>query len=410
MTKQFTLQETTAGLSRMLFAFRSPRSAPVRSFLFTLILLVPLCLFLARPSAAQAGPMDGYISLFNQRAAEAEGYEIWGNSWLPPAGMWGIQYKWNMISSDSRYDENGKKGPILKPIDIFGGSLNLNVQGSAQGHTFTFLCGLGKRWAAGMDFLVGYYDLDFDVEYTAPTSFTAQAASAVISELFGTEPFTESLEGLWQTIELLGHPRPVLIGNDQTLKLGDISLVVGCNYYRTKHFSFLGALKVSFPTGYLADPNKSLIFALGPDVDVGVGSFGFELGHMIDIRLPKPLDWIIIATEVFYSFYTEHTRESPTVFTAPNEDVLALLSLTGTDVGPYFPDLSNMEPEYGYIPGSKVRGTFQVLPTLFGLIPLAFGIQANYTNASIIQTNTPEFVTYVDAIGLVADSWSVEAW
>jgi hypothetical protein len=141
-----------------------------------------------------------------------------------------------------------------------------------------------------------------------------------------------------------------------------------------------------------------------------VGSFGFEFGHLLDIRLPEPLDWIIIATEVFYSFYTEHQRESPTVFTPPNEEVLALLRLTGTDVGPYFPDLSQMEPEYGYIPGAKVRGTFQILPTLFGLIPINLGVQAGYTNASQILTDTPEFKTYVDAIGLVADGWSVEAF
>ncbi len=377
-----------------------------------LLLFLPAFLVLlvtARPVRG-IGFMDDYIALFDQRVAEAEGYDLWGNTFLPPAGMWGIQYKWNTVRSDSRYDENGKKGPILKPVDIFGGSLDLNPRGSAQAHNFSFICGLGKGWAFALEVPTGYYHLELDVEYDPPTSFTAQAASFVISELFGTEPFTESVEGLWQTIELLGHPRPVLESTDKSVKLGDISLAVGCNYYRTKHFSFLGAVKFSFPTGHLADPDASLIFALGPDIDVGVGSFGIELGHLLDIRLPEPLDWIIIATEVFYSFYTEHKRESPTVFTPPNEDVLALLSLTGTDVGPYFPDLSRMEPEYGYIPGAKVRGTFQILPTLFGLIPLSLGVQANYTNASQIITDTPEFKTYVDAIGLVADSWSVEAW
>jgi len=379
-----------------------------------IVLVVTLGSFLAllipAPQVRAANPLEDYISLFDQRAAEARGYDLWGNTFLPPAGMWGVQYKWNTVKSDSRYDENGKKGPILKPLDIFGGSLDLNPRGTAQAHNFSIICGLGKGWAVAMEIPTGFYHLEFDVEYDPPTSFTARAASVVISELFGTPPFTESLEGLWQTIELLGHPRPVLDVTDQSLKLGDVSLAVGCNYYRTKYFSFLGAVKVSFPTGHVADPNASLIFALGPDIDVGVGSFGFEFGHLLDIRFPKPLDWIIIATEVFYSFYTEHKRESPTVFTPPNEDVLALLRLTGTDVGPYFPDLSKMEREYGYIPGAKVRGTFQVLPTLFGLIPLNLGVQANYTNASQILTSTPEFKTYVDAVGLVADGWSVEAF
>jgi len=391
-------------------AGRRSRSSLQRRFLRTILALAAVTGFLLLSSASRAGPMDDYIALFDQRAAEAEGYEIWGNTFLPPAGMWGVQFKWNTVRSDSRYDENGEKGPILKPIDIFGGVLDLNPRGKAQGYSFTLLCGLGKGWAVALEVPTGYYDLEFDVLYDPPTSATAQAAAAVISALFGTDPFTESLEGLWQTIELLGHPRPVLVSNDLSLKLGDISLAVGCNYYRSRHFSFLGAMKFSFPTGHLADPNASLIFALGPDVDVGVGSFGFELGHMIDIRLPKPLDWIILATEVFYSFYTEHQRESPTVFTPPNQEVITLLSITGTDVGPYFPDLSNMEPEYGYIPGSKVRGSFQILPTLFGLIPLNLGIQANYTNASQILTSTPEFKQYVDAVGLVADGWSVEAF
>ena len=377
--------------------------------------------FLLPATRVEAGLWDDYNALLDQRAAEAEGYEIWGNTFLPPAGMWGFQYKYNIIKSDSRYDENGKKGPILAPVDILGGELDLNPRGSAVAHKFAFLCGLGKGWAFAIECQMGTYDLEFDVDYRPPTTDEAKIAAFAINDLlpfFGlippdqvpTEKFTESLEGLWQTIELLGHPRPVLVQEDKGLKMGDLSLAVGCNYYRTKHISLLGAVKFSFPTGHTADPNSALTFALGPDLDVGVGSYGFEFGHLVDFRLPEPLDWIMFATEVYYSFYTKHKRKSPTVFTKPNENIITILDWAGTDVGPYFPDLSRMESEYEYLPGSKVRGVFQILPTLFGILPLSFGIQANYTNGSEITTNTPEFVQYINAIGLLADSWSVEGW
>jgi hypothetical protein len=384
-------------------------SAPrVEGLLAALVLAAALVV--ASPGFSTAGAWDEYSELLDRRAAEAEGYNIWGNTFLPPAGMWTFQYKYNMVDADSRYDAKGNKGPILAPLNIFGGSLDFNPTGSAQAHKLTFLCGLGKQWAFAIDMQMGTLDLNFDVQYDTPQSLTAKLAAAIISGLFGTQPFNQSLEGLWETIELLGHPRPVLEMKDQSLKLGDLGVAVGCNYLRNDRFSLLGAFKVTFPTGHIAEPNSALIFALGPDIDVGVGSYGFELGHLADYRFPKPLDWIIIASELYYDFYTEQSRESPTVFTKPNPEVVSLLKLAGTDVGPYFPDLSNMEPEYHYLPGSKVRGVLQVLPTLFGILPLSLGVQANYTNASVITTSTPEFNQYVDAVGLVADSWSVEGW
>ncbi len=410
----------------MLTSFNTPSRIQLRndlgcrcSPLLLLFFLLPTLLLLPC-NQAEAGLWADYNALIDKRIAQAEGLDLWGNTFLPPAGMWGLQYKYNMLSSDSRYDAEGKKGPILAPIEILGGELDLNPRGSAVAHKLMFLCGLGKGWAFGLEMQAGTYDLEFDVKYDPPTGFDAQAAAFVINDVLPalgiippdrapTEKFTESLEGLWQTIEILGHPRPVL-EQEKELRVGDLALAVGYNYYRSKHISLLGAVKFAFPTGHIADPDSSLIFALGPDIDVGVGSYGFEFGHLADFRLPEPLDWIILATEVYYSFYTKHKRKSPTVFTRPVQEVIDILDLVGTDIGPYFPDLSQMESEYEYLPGAKVRGVFQILPTLFGILPLSFGIQANYTNGSEITTNTPEFVQYIDAIGLIADSWAVEGW
>ena len=386
---------------------RPPRRS--RGAWITILILPGILLGQGIPS--EAGLWQDYKSLFDRRTEQAREWDIWGNTFLPPAGMWMAQYKFNTIRANTRFGEDGKEGPILAPLEVLGGKLDFGPSGSAQAHKLAVILGLGKRWGVGVEMQVGTFDLQFDVNYDPPTDpLIDLAARTLISRRYGIEPFTESLEGLWQTIELLGHPRPVLEQKDNGLKVGDVSFAVGYNYLRTKHFSCLAALKFSFPTGHIADENAGLVFALGPDIDVGVGSFGFELGHLMDYRPPKPFDWIIFMTEVYYSFYADHTRKSPTVFTKPNEEVLALLNLFGTDLGPYFPDLSQMEPEYTYRPGSKVRGVFQVAPTLFGLIPLTFGVSGTYTNASEITTSTPAFVEYIDAIGLLADSWLVDSW
>jgi hypothetical protein len=368
-----------------------------------------------------AGLWQGYKTLYERRVEEAREYDIWGNTWLPPAGMWALQYKFNTVRANTRYDADGNEGSILEPIDILGGTLDFNPKGSAKAHKFAFLCGLGKRLAFGMECQVGTLDLEFDVNYVPPDidAMAFPGAQAILEGIlrrnFNIEPFTQSLEGLWQTIELLGHPRPVLEQEDDGLKVGDLSVAFGWNYFRAKNLSFMAAFKVSFPTGHIADSNEALVYALGPDLDVGVGSYGFEFGHLLDFRLPKPLDWIVVMTEVFYSFYTEHSRESPTVFTEPDQDLLDLINAIGAltggvDLGPFFPDLSRMEAEYDYLPGSKVRGVLQIAPNLFGILPLSLGIQGTYTNASEITTSTPEFVQYIDAIGLLADSWLIDSW
>ena len=380
-----------------------------RSFLVSCCAFLLSAFLLSSSHTALAGLWTDYKGLYDRRVEEFKGYDIWGNTFLPPAGMWFFQYKYNTIRSDSRFDADNNEGPILAPLDILGGKLDFGPKGSAQAHKFMLICGLGRKWAIGFENQIGTLDLKFDVDYKPPTDLSAIIAAQIIARRYDVIPFTESLEGLWQTIELLGHPRPVL-EQDQGVQIGDFGMAIGCNYFRRSLLSCLAAVKVSFPTGHIADSNLALVYALGPDLDIGVGSYGFELGHLLDFRLPKPLNWIVIMNEIYYSFYTSHKRTSPTVFTEPNQDLLGILNTLGTDLGPYFPDLSHMEAEYKYHPGSKVRGVLQVAPTLFGIIPISLGIQGNYTRASTITTNTPEFVEYINAIGLLADSWLIDSW
>ena len=376
-----------------------------RCILGVFLLAIPLL----GVGTAEAGLWQDYGDLYTRRAEEMKELGLWGGTALPPAGMWSLQEKHIRYSCDSKFDEHGNRGPVLKPLDILGGSLDLAPRATLSGHIVSFLCGLGKGWAFALQAEFGNLDVEFDVDYRAPASPEARLTADVLHFLYGTERFTESMEGLWQTFELLGHPRLTLQSEDGGLKMGDFSAILGCNYWRSSTVSLLGAVRLSFPTSRLAEANKSLTFALGPDKDTGTGSYGFEFAHLSDFRLSKSLGWLVFSTELYYSFYLEHQRESPTVFTKPNQGVIALLDLAGVHVGPYFPDLSGMEAEYGFRPGSRAKGVFQIVPTFLGILTVTAGVEMYYNQAAAITTSTPEFRQYIDAVGLLKESWVFKA-
>ena len=368
-----------------------------------------VCFILCAPPAF-GGLWQDYKDLFDRRVGQVQEMDLWGNTVLPVRGMFAFQYKYNTTRCNERYGERGEVGPILAPLDIMGGKLDFGPGGVGEGHTFQFLLGLGEGVAFGVEIPFVRYELEFDVKYSPPTDSLSEVAAEIISRAWGTERFTDSIEGLWQTIELLGHPRPSFTGQNSSLQMGDMSVAMGWNYLRGKRVSLMTVLKLALPTGPVAHQDKAIIFALGPDIDVGVGSLGIQFGNMVDFRLPKPLDNFVITAEAYYTYYREQTRKAPTLFTKPNQGVIGLLDFAGADVGPYFPDLSRMKAEYTYKPGPNWKWVVQCGGALFGILPLGVGIQGTYFQTSEIISNSKEFMQYVDAVGLVADAYIYELW
>jgi len=237
-----------------------------------------------------------------------------------------------------------------------------------------------------------------------------------------------ALEALWLSFEALGRPRPNLDVKGVKQEIGDISLAFAWNYWRTECFSFATGFKIGFPTGKVADADNSLIYALGPEIDIGLGSYSVEIGHILDIRPPKPYQWFVLSLETYAAYFFEHHRPAPTTFSEPNEDLVGLLDFLTSDNAPsfirldaeditkYFPDLSDLEGDLAYRPGGQLRWVVQIAPTFAWWFPFSFGIQGMYFDASEVKgydasgKELPEFQKLVDAFEMVGKAHRYELW
>ncbi len=406
-------------------------------------------------------PLDGslwddWAALLERRTQQVLKREsLWRNTAVPLQGMLLVQYKYKTIKVKERFNADGVAGPTLAPVDVFGGKLDFGLTGTGEGHTFQFFYGITDRITFFAEQPFGRLTPTFHVRYTppdasSPTS-TASLLDAILPQLF-PEDYTDSLqnlEGLWQAIELFGRPRPDTEQVLDDLELGDFTFGIGVDYLRTDHLGLAAAFKVVAPTGHLAAPNNSLIFALGPELDIGVGSWGFQGQQWIDWRFPEPLGFLSWTLEMGYQYYLPTDRKSPTNFTEPvafritsqEKPVLAALfrsvlppsqteplagggyAVNGTlidvlnavdpaladELAPVFPDLSGLGKTYHYTPGSQFAAQLQASYSLFG-IGLAGGSTFNWTESATIEGNVPEFAQFVDAVQLVAESWRWAAW
>ncbi|MCA9772083.1 MAG: hypothetical protein KC466_06720 [Myxococcales bacterium] len=414
-------------------------------------------------SAIQKGLYDGfdaYDALLQRRIEQITEKDLWGTV-LPLQGMFILQYKYNHVRTNQRYDDKGVRGPTIKPLDVFGGSLDFGVTGVGRGHTLTLLYGITDRVVFFAEQQFGQLVPSFNVKYTPPKVEspldTAALLDSILPELYPND-FTsslQSLEGVFQAVELFGRPRPNVDETIDDIKFSDFVFGVGYNYYRGKHVNLTAGVKVNTPTGDIADPNNALTYALGPELDVGVGHWGLDFAHFLDVRLPEPFDWVQFTLEFGYAYFFEGKRPAPTTFVPPlafnlrSEDNFFLAGLlsgllppentipgnnpfdfavTGTlidvieavdqvggtslaqDLAPVFPDLSNLGKTIDYRPGQQLRGQISIAPLLFGLIPTSFGVSYRYTEASVIKSKAPEFATFVEAVQLVAESQEWNVW
>ena len=180
-------------------------------------------------------------------------------------------------------------------------------------------------------------------------------------------------------------------------------------------------MKVGFPTGRIADADNSLTYALGPELDIGLGSYSVEIGHILDIRPPRPYRWFVLTVEAYAAYFFEHSRPAPKVFTAPDPRLKNLLDVLAPildieDITTYFPDLSGLSGDLDYRPGGQLKWVVQLAPTFAWWLPVSFGVQGIYFEASELTgrdadgKELPEFQALVDALGLVGKAHRYELW
>lgn len=403
---------------------------------------------------------DSYDALLQKRIQQVTEKDLWGTV-LPLQGMFILQYKFNHVRTSQRFDDHGVRGPTIRPLDVFGGELDFGVKGTGRGHTLTLLYGITDRVVFFAEQQFGKLVPRFNVKYTPPPIEspldTPALLDAILPQLY-PDDFTstlQTLEGVFQAVELFGRPRPNVTETIDDLKFADFVFGFGYNYYRGKHLNLTAGVKVNTPTGDIADENNALTYALGPELDVGVGHWGVDLAHFLDVRLPEPFDWVQFTLELSYAYFFEDERPAPTTFTPPlpfafrSEDNFLLAGLlsgllppentipgdnpfdftvTGTlidvieavdqvggtsiaeDLAPVFPDLSRLGKTIDYRPGQQFRGQISISPLLFGLLPTSFGVSYRWTEASEIKSKAPEFATFVEAVELVAESQEWNVW
>jgi hypothetical protein len=398
---------------------------------------------------------DEWNALLDRRVEQiTKRDDLWRNTIVPLKGMFLLNYKYKTVKTSKRFDGEGKSGPTLKPIDVFGGKLDFGLTGKGEAHTFQFYYGITDRVTFFAEQPFGHLTPTFHVNYqppdaSSPTS-TASLLDAILPQLYPND-FTESLqtlEGLWQAIELFGRPRPNIDESVDDMVLGDFTFGIGADFVRNESVGLASAFKIVAPTGHLAEANNSLIFALGPEVDIGVGAWGLQAQQWVDWRFPKPFDFLSWTFDFGYQYYFDSTRDSPTTFTAPlpfritsrDQPVLAALfrsvlppdhteptadgyavngtlidvieavdPATAAQLAPVFPDLSGLASTYQYHPGSQFAAELMASYSLFG-IGIAGGSNFNWTSAADIRGNVPEFKEFVDAVQLVAEGWHWSAW
>lgn len=395
------------------------------SSLFSSILLV-LLLF---PLNADAYSWKDYKGLLETRYEEFETLGKWGNTAFPPAGMLAMKYQYAWVRANKRFDENGETVNAVPPLDILGSELDFGLSGTGSGYKFQFFYGITNNIACALEIPFQRLEPSFNIKFTPLAGIEGKLIGNLLRRYYkGMEDVPQwqrpsmadpdpdvALEALWLTFEALGRPRPNLNVGSVSEKIGDMSLAVAWNYHRTENTSYATGFKVGFPTGDVAAADNSLTYALGPEIDLGLGSYSIEVGHIFDIRPPKPYRWFIISVEAYAAYYFKAKRDAPSTFTEPNPGLKQVLDILEPimdldDVTSYFPDLSGLSGKIDYRPGGQLKWVLQFVPTFAWWFPLSFGVTGIYFESSVAEGNVPGFQELVDALGLVGRAHRYELW
>ncbi|MCA9771147.1 MAG: hypothetical protein KC466_01985 [Myxococcales bacterium] len=393
--------------------------------------VVPRALEKVLPGEAE-GWLESYEAYVQKRAEEISEMDIWGNTSQLPRGVFSIKTQLNTRRATQRFSQDGKsRTQIIDPItfDVDLGPLlpankgrhfldiDLNPRGGGEGITTTLSYGVTDA----LDFYVeiplqrirAKFDLKLgDSEAGDPAN--AGVLNALLDVLASANPGSavpslqpifplDDFESVATVIELLGRPAPSLRWRSDGFEMGDIHAGFSWNYFRNKWLSLAVAGRVFFPTGKVADPNNALYFGLGPEIDRGVGTFGFGGTNWIDIRPPLPMENIefVINFETAASIYlVDHRRPSPR-FLKP-DPIAKSLSLLGFESS-FFPDLSELDPQYQYDPGYNYDFNVGFTLTFYRWISLSFLWSYAYASKPVLSANLKDFVLLAESLELFTE-------
>ena len=344
-----------------------------------------------------AGLLDRYMDFAMTKLDHALELDLYGTTAQLPAGVISVKYQYRYIVADERFDSFKERGDLLPEVSFTDGdgeeivSVNLNGKGRGTVHLFQFSLGLTDP----IDFFTEISWADVRTEL-APTARFGSTLSAL-----GLEDY----EDLKQLLVLLGRPPPNEVFDTDGLEFGDVQAGFSWNWYRGPEWSFSTVTSAFFPTGEIADANNDINFALGPELDRGAGGYQLLWVNNVDYR-PAWLDKkLILSMEIDYKYTFPYDRPTPSSFTEPNSVVVALLELIEFD-SEFFPDLTDIEPEFEWAPGQSIDALaiVAVEPSKYLTVAAQYGF--NYAEAVEISSSSLEFVQLVEALELTGENYT----
>ena len=325
----------------------------------------------------EPGIWGSYKYIMEHIVERALELDLYGVTSQLPQGVASFKWDWGVIAAKRRFDSHRKIGPLLAPFEFQGKEVELNLSGSGGGHTFQFSYGI-------IDDLDWYFELPFT--YMDVSFKPNDAGSDVLCNMF----------------PLIGRPA-MYQGYSGSWLMGDINTGFSWNLYRNSRFSVALTPRVFLPTAKLPDPNRSLTYGMGPELETGIGGWavGFTQGYDLRIFPKGMLPWwmdIIASTEFGFSYAFEQEREYPWKFNKPAIDLAAI----DPDFARMFPDLSHIKEgdTFTYRPGMGMSMITQ-LQLQLAIFGLGFGYGFEHSAEAEFGSDTDAaFQQMADALEL----------
>jgi hypothetical protein len=316
-----------------------------------------------------------------------EEMDLWGGSSTIPQGFAVLLGGYGTMRAAQRFDNHRKLMDIIPVFNIpdpfhVGGdffSLDFNVHGVTRGWFLGLTYGITDRVMVGASILMAQVELKMDPIFTPGSSERLGVASR---------------DDFYRLLERLGRPAPVHEYKTDTVDPGDLDMFVTWNWFRNDWFSTANTLHVYAPTAHQAEPDKAIIFALGPDLDTGNAAWGLGLGNVWDFRPPAPANIVTFTFTADGALFFQSKRRSPK-FLEPDRDVWDYMKSQGVELD-FFPDLSDIDDYYYYTPPPWVA-----LSGGIGIGPISIAYRHGWGFEGKYETNSRGFEQVIEEIGLV---------
>ncbi|MBI5477639.1 MAG: hypothetical protein HY906_02215, partial [Deltaproteobacteria bacterium] len=387
-----------------------------------------------------------YTTFWDKELERIIAMDLWGQTTQLPKGYLTVKYQFNTRQGAGRRDKDGNKvgryvngkleETIIPPI-AFGGVLNQGqpnevnkpcllkdysdcllafdpgASGQGGSHEIMISYGVTGRLDYYLQIPTQYHTVRFNPRMLAIDPFFAAAAGITDQPLD-----RRTVDTFYNFVQRLGRPAPYERAH-LALGLGDINTGFSWNFLRTKWISSALTYRLYLPTARLANPDNSLAFFTGPDLDAGNHAFAMGAGMGHDFRLPnfihKNIE-IVISLEWNFAYAFPWERPYPSAcpnvylpppatpdgcrgFRPPEAGASALFDPNHTS----FPDLSQMRAQgstYTYTPGFS-QDVSATLNLSFWGVGVGVGVGQSWAQKPEIDGD-PAFIAMVDGLQLVA--------